>query len=197
MLPYSFLLLLIPLKTISLWIASTGTLSGKIKPHRVSLLLWSLPPLIGFSLALKNGAFISALPLLFAGLGPLIILLLTFITKQEHWKIHRGDYVSGILSIITIILWIIFYNPVAIVFLAIIADFFASLPTMIKAWNHPETESFWIYLITGLGSIVGLLTLKVWSLPTAGFSIYLIILSSIMFGFITHKKNIEVVRKCV
>jgi hypothetical protein len=188
MLPFSALLLLIPLKAAALFIATQGTLSGTLKPNRVSLVLWSLPPIISFCIAFTSGATLSAIPLLLAGAAPLFILCVSFLSRQSHWKTHTGDYISGLFSIVAIILWLTIQDPALGIVFAIIADLFAALPTITKAWQHPETESAWIYVLGGIGNIIGLLTLRVWNFSTIGFSIYLITLAAIMISSIIHKK---------
>lgn len=188
MLPFSVLVLLVPLKLAALFIATRGTMSGKLKPNRVSLALWSLPPIISFCIAFTNGATLSAIPVLLAGIAPLFILCVSLLSKQNHWKTHPGDYMSGAFSIIAIILWLTVNDPSLAIVFAIIADLFAALPTIVKAWRHPETESAWIYVLGGLGNIIGLLTLRTWDLATAGFSTYLVALAFIMISSIIHKK---------
>lgn len=195
MFPFTFLFLLIPIKLASLLIATRGTISGAIKPSRVSLILWSLPPLISFIIAFTNGAFLSALPLLLAALGPLFILLVTYLSHQTHWKAYPMDYVSGLFSFITIIIWVLTADAVLAVIFAIIADLFASLPTFIKSWNHPETESVWIYILSAIGNGIGLLTLHRWNMTTAGFSVYLIILSIAISFIIIHRPLAKSIRK--
>ncbi len=187
MLPLSFLLLLIPLKFASLFIATRGTLSGNLKPDRMSLLLWALAPLVGFVIAFTNGAYLSAAPLLLAGLAPLFIFALTFFSKHTPWKMHFVDYLGGVFSLIAIIIWIMIKDPVWATIVVIIADICAAVPTIIKTWKAPKTESLLMYVLGGIGNIVGLATLTVWSVPTAGFSIYLVILGVVMSIAITHR----------
>jgi hypothetical protein len=187
MLPLSFLLLLIPLKLASLFIATRGTLSGNLKPDRMSLLLWALAPLVGFVIAFTNGAYLSAVPLLLAGLAPLFIFVLTFFSKHTPWKMRFADYLGGIFSLIAIIIWIMIKDPVWATIVVIIADICAAVPTIMKTWKAPKTESLLIYVLGGIGNIIGLATLKVWSIPTAGFSVYLVLLGIAMTIAITHR----------
>ncbi|MDB4983969.1 MAG: hypothetical protein JWM20_148 [Patescibacteria group bacterium] len=186
-LPFSALLLLIPLKLISLVIVTRGTVSGNLKPDRVSLILWALAPLIGFAIAISNGAPFSAIPLLLAGAAPLFILGLTFFSKHKPWKTGTVEYASGLFSLIAIIVWIFAHDPVLATIVAIIADIFAALPTIIKTWKAPKTESLMMYVLGGIGNVIGLATLTVWTIPTAGFSIYLTLLGIAMMFVIAHK----------
>lgn len=188
MLPQYFLILLIPLKLAALYLATRGTMGGTIRPDRVSLALWSLPPLLSFTIAIMNGSSWSALPLLFAGIGPLFIFFLTCISRHKPWKVRAIDYISAPFSIAAILLWIVTDNPMLAVVFAIIADATAALPTIIKAWKAPYTESIMFYVLGGVGNAIGLATLQVWSFETAAFGIYLTLLGLTMMIAITHTK---------
>ena len=187
MLPLYFLLFLIPLKLISLFVATKGTLSGDLKPDRMSLICWALAPLVGFIIAFTNGASWSATPLLLAGLAPLFIFVLTFFSKHKPWKMRFVDYIGGVLSIVAIVVWIMIKDPVWATIVAIIADISAAVPTIMKTWKAPKTESLTIYVLGGIGNVIGLATLKIWSVPTAAFSFYLVILGIVMIIAITHR----------
>ncbi len=188
MLPLYTLALLIPLKITALVILGRGTRSGEIKPNRLSLALWSLPPLVSFCIAFLEGATFSALPLLLAGIAPLFILFLSFFSKQTPWKTRTRDYLSGAISLLAIITWIVVDNPVLAIIMLIIADIFAGIPTFIKTWEKPSTESAAIYSLGFLGNILGLLTLQQWGFATAGFGIYLVVFNIFMILLIIHKK---------
>ncbi len=191
MLPLYTLALLIPLKITALIILAQGTRSGEIKPNRLSLVLWSLPPLASFCIAFIEGATFSALPLLLAGIAPLFILFLSFFSKQSPWKTRTRDYLSGIFSILAIVIWLVIDNPILAIILLIIADIFAGIPTFIKTWEKPSTESVAIYSLGFLGNIIGLLTLQQWGFATAGFGIYLVFFNIFMILLILHKKFIR------
>jgi len=197
MLPQYALFALIPLKIIALYVATRGTIQGTIRPDRISLILWTIPALLSFTIAIMNGSSWSAVPLLFAGAGPLVILALTFISKHKPWTPRVIDYISAPFSIIAVVLWLSTDNPALAVGFAIIADTAAALPTIVKAWKVPETESIAFYILGGIGNAIGLLTLATWSFETAGFAIYLTTLGIIMMGVITHKKLLAKLRRVI
>lgn len=194
MLPQYFLFLLIPLKIAALYIATRGTIRGSIRPDRVSLALWSIPALLSFTIACINGASWSAIPLLFAGAGPLVILFLTFLSRHKPWSIQTIDYISAPFSIIAILLWVLTDHPMLAVAFAIVADSAAALPTIIKAWKAPYTESIMFYVLGGIGNAIGLVTLQVWSFETAAFGVYLSVLGVIMMLAIAHRTIIRLVQ---
>ncbi len=100
---------------------------------------------------------------------------------------HFAYYLGGVFSLIAIIIWIMIKDPVWATIVVIIADICAAVPTIMKTWQEPKTESLMMYVLGGIGNVIGLATLTVWSVSTAGFSVYLVILGIVMSIAITHR----------
>ena len=164
-----------------------NTIKGKVKPNRVSFLLWSLAPLIAFVAELKQGVGLQSLMTFEVGFLPLTIFIASFFNKNAKWKLTRFDLTCGVLSLIGLILWYITSSGnVAIVF-SILADGLAALPTLVKAFNFPETESSWTYFTSTLSAAITLLTVKVWDLANAGFPLYILIVTLVISTLVQFK----------
>jgi hypothetical protein len=74
-------------------------------------------------------------------------------------------------------------GDVAIVF-SIIADAFAAIPTVIKSYHHPESESYLAYLCASIGSFITILTINTWNFATVGFPMYIFIICTVLFFLI-------------
>jgi hypothetical protein len=157
------------------------TVKGRVKPNRVSFLLWSLAPLIAFAAQIKEGVgFFLALITFVAGIEPLLIFIASFFNKMAEWKINRFDLACGAVSVLGLIIWqIAKTGNIAIIF-SILADGMASLPTVIKSFNHPETESGWPYFTTVISAVITLLAVKDYSLASIGFTVYLLVVCLII-----------------
>src|SRR5262245_34009971 len=83
------------------------TVKGKVKPNRVSFLLWSIAPLIAFFAQIKQGVGLEALMTFSTGFLPLTIFIASFVNKQAEWKLTRFDLLCGILSLAGLALWMI------------------------------------------------------------------------------------------
>src|SRR5690349_4744087 len=83
------------------------TVKGKVKPNRVSFLLWSIAPFIAFAAQIKQGVGLEALMTFSTGFLPLTTFIASFVNKNAEWKITKFDIVCGVLSIIGLILWLI------------------------------------------------------------------------------------------
>src|SRR5262249_50842031 len=121
------------------------TLKGKVKPNRVTYLLWATAPLIAFFAELKQGVGLASLMTFTVGFLPLTVFVASFVNTNAHWKLSSFDVTCGALSLVGLVLWFITKSGnIAIVF-SILADALAALPTIVKAFNYPETESAWPY----------------------------------------------------
>lgn len=118
-----------------------NTLAGKTKPNRVTWFLWSVAPMIAFSAAVSEGVGWSVLPVFMSGFVPFLIFVSSFANKKSYWKLGKLDYVCGALSLLALILWQVTQNPAVAIVFAIASDGLASVPTLIKAWKYPETET--------------------------------------------------------
>jgi hypothetical protein len=164
-----------------------NTLKGTVQPNRVTWFLWALAPLIAFSAQIKQEVGIQSLLTFIVGFGPLLVFLATFVNKKSYWKISRLDMVFGGLSILGLILWqITGVGNIAILF-SIIADAMAAVPTIIKSYHHPESESAFAYFASATGAFITLLTINKWNFATYAFSLYIFVVCSILTLLIKFK----------
>lgn len=123
------------------------TVRGKTKPNRVSWCMWALAPLVGTGAAISAGAEPWTVVRVFlAGFLPLLVFISSFFNRQSYWKITTFDFFCGCMSFAAFVVWLLMSNPVIAILLAAIADGFASMPTLIKAWRFPETETGSAYI---------------------------------------------------
>ena len=163
-------------------------LKGSVKPNRVSWLLWAIAPMIGFAAAVSNGTGLAAVPVFMAGFCPLLIFVASFAVEGAHWKLVKLDYACGLLSILAIVFWAVTSDPdIAIVF-AISSDALASVPTLKKGWQYPETESAWPYFLGVFGGFTSLLAITAWTFSQYAFPAYLEIISILLVLSIYHKR---------
>lgn len=164
------------------------TLRGNTKPNKVTWLMWSIAPLIATAAALSSGVKWSVLPVFMAGFGPLLIFIISFINKKSYWKLEKFDYVCGLCSLLALILWAITKQPIIAIVFAILSDCFAAVPTLIKSWHHPETESGVAYTTGLFCTLTSFAAIKTWNFTEIAFPIYLTILSSLLIFAIYSKK---------
>jgi hypothetical protein len=136
------------------------TLRGKTKPNRVTWFMWSLAPLIAFAGEVKGGIGLPSLAVLSAGLGPCAVFISSFINPKAYWETKWTDWACGAAAMIGLALWQTTSNQDYAIGFAILADFFAAVPTLRKAWRHPETENGKSYILYICNNILGLLCVR-------------------------------------
>jgi hypothetical protein len=160
------------------------TVKGKVKPNRVSFLLWSIAPLIAFFAQIQQGVGLEALMTFSTGFLPLTVLIASFVNKQAEWKLTRFDGFCGILSLVGLVLWLITKVGNIAIFFSIVADGLAAVPTVVKSYQYPDTELAWPWLATSFGIVLTLLTLSHWTFANSGFILYILIIDTVIFALV-------------
>ncbi|KKT74682.1 MAG: hypothetical protein UX31_C0012G0013 [Candidatus Nomurabacteria bacterium GW2011_GWA1_46_11] len=163
------------------------TVKGRIQPNRVSWFFWAVAPLIAFAAQVSQGVGLQAILTFSVGFIPAMVFIASFINKKAYWKLETFDLICGSLSLIGIILWYTTkIGNVAILF-SIFADFTASLPTALKAYKEPESESYSVFFANTISAIITMLTIRNWNFETAAFPIYILLMMGLIFILIKYK----------
>jgi hypothetical protein len=161
-----------------------NTVKGKVKPNRVSFLLWSIVPFIAFFAQIKQGVGLEALMTFSTGFMPLTVFIASFANKQAEWKLTRFDLICGILSIVGLVLWMITKVGNVAIFFSIVADGLAAIPTIVKAYKYPDTEIAWPWIATVFGVILTLLTLSTFTFANIGFILYILVVNMLIYTLV-------------
>lgn len=163
------------------------TIRGNVKPNRVSFLLWSLAPLIAFTAEIQKGVGIQSLMTFSVGFFPLMIFLASFANKKSEWKLTKFDLTCGALSFLGLIVWFITKDGNMAILFSIAADGLAALPTIVKAYRYPETETGWMWLSAAINGLLTLLTVVDWTFAHYGFPLYIILVTLIIYLLVQFK----------
>lgn len=165
------------------------TIQGRAKPNRVTWLLWTIAPLIATVAALTEGVKWSVLPVFMAGFCPLLVFIASFVNKNAYWKLGALDYWCGFWAILALILWGITKNPTLAVIFSIVSDGCAALPALIKAWQHPETETIAVYATALVSALTSFAAVKTWKLIEIAFPLYLMAANSLIIILILCRRR--------
>jgi hypothetical protein len=155
------------------------TLRGTTQPNRVTWLLWAFAPLLAAVVELDDGVGLRALPTFMVGFMPLLVLIASFHDSAAVWKIRRIDYACGLMSIVGTVVWLVTRNGILAITAAIAADFLAGIPTLMKSWTHPETETVYSYAGAVISMVILLLTITHWTFEVAAFPIFIVCVASV------------------
>jgi hypothetical protein len=160
------------------------TVKGRVKPNRISFLLWSIAPFIAFAAQVKQGVGLESLMTFSTGFLPLTTFIASFVNKNAEWRVTRFDLLCGVLSIAGLILWLITRVGNVAIFFSMVADGLAAVPTLVKAYQYPDTELAWPWLATVFGVVLTLLTLREWTFANSGFIIYILVVNTLIFSLV-------------
>lgn len=166
------------------------TIAGRTKPNRVSWSMWALAPLVATAAAMSAGADIWATSRIFlAGFLPLLIFSASFFNPNSYWKLTAFDITCGALSLAALAVWGFADSPRIAILLLAVADGFAALPTILKSWNFPATETGFTYLMGITSVLLVLPSIPVWNIENSAFQIYLLVVNSILV-FAAYRKRL-------
>ena len=140
------------------------TYQGKVQPNLTSWSLWTLIGLLLLITYKSSGAEANVWPAVFGFTNPLLITVLV-LRRQCKWKkpnsVELACLVFGLLSLG---LWLKVRESKELVqyalYLAIVADACASIPTIIFFWTQPDGDRpfDWCFFAVGYGLVIFAIT---------------------------------------
>ena len=154
------------------------TIAGRSQPNRITWLLWGIFPMVIFVAQRVQGVKGVSWASFFAGFMPLLIFAASFINKKAYWKTEPRDYYLMAAAVLGIILWALTDNPNLALLFSLLADMLAAIPTLIKAYRHPHSESWIAYAISAVGFGLYLLSVQVFNFENTTFVAYIFLLNA-------------------
>lgn len=188
----NFIFIGLLLQTYGGWQYLVDTVKGKIQPNKISWFLWSLAPLIAFVAEVKQGVGLQSLTTFIVGFIPLVVFIASFVNKKAVWKLGSLDFICGVLSLLGLLLWVVTkVGNIAILF-SILADALAAVPTIVKSYKTPESESVGVYSFGAISAAITILTIRQWNFATWGFPVYLFFLDILITALVYFKLGKQV-----
>ncbi len=165
-------------------------LRGKTKPNRATWWIWTFMGLVvGLSYYFAGARNTIWVPFV-EFIGPLSIALLS-VKYGEGGLDNKTDLVCLFGAIFSIILWIIFGNPVIALVTNLAVDSFALVPTIKKSYLRPEGEDFWAWFGTGIADTLNLFAVERLTFAILVYPIYMLVSDLIIiFILFLRKKNV-------
>lgn len=151
-------------------------LRGKARPNLASWAVLSISPMIAFaSMIYQHVGFRQSLMTFMVGFTPLLITISGLMSKHPKWKIVKGDIFCVSLAVVGIILWLSTDQPNLAIVFSILADSLGFMPTLIKSFHHPDTESPYLFLLGSINSFIALAIITKWDFQHLAFPVYITI----------------------
>jgi hypothetical protein len=121
------------------------------------------------------------------GFLPFLILAAAYFNPLAYWEIKPRDYFLAAVAVFSMTLWYITKNPNLAIVFALLADFFASLPTIIKSYRFPDSEDWRPYALNSFGFLIGVLAVQNWTFAEYSFVLYFFLVTLLIASLILIK----------
>lgn len=164
-------------------------IKGVVCPHPYTWFIWSIVSMTTFLGGLVKGAGIGALPTGIAEGFTIIIFLfsLKYLFKGKAGHIRKVDHYFLAVALIGLVPWALTKDPTISVIIVVLIDIVAFIPTLRKAWLHPETERPLLYEMNTARHILTLFSLQSYNIATMFHSMAMICSNTLMAAFIKRK----------
>ena len=163
------------------------TIKGTVKPHRMTWFFWTLFPMVAFVAQLKQDVGMVIWITFASGFLPLMVFIAASFNPKAYWKIQKVDYLFALIGMLGIVLWYLTDNANLAITFSIIADFAVAIPTIIKTFKFPETETWKSYALNSVGFGLGVFTITEWTYENYSFVVFLLVVN-VFFTILAARK---------
>ena len=125
-------------------------LRKKAHPHVLSWLGWGFITALGASAMYADGSTWPAAIVFANSIACLTIVLFSVINKVGVWQTSFFDWFFFGMGLLGIVLWQTLNLPVLALICALVADFSFGVPTIIKTYKDPSTETSFVWVAAAL-----------------------------------------------
>src|SRR3989344_1114112 len=169
-----------------------GMVSGTTRPNIVSWFLWECALLIALAAQLSAGASWSAVILVTALIVDGAVLCVAFF-GYGYKKFGITDGVCLFLSLAAILLCALTDNPLVALVFAIFADATAYVPTMVKAFRDPFSETASTWLLSAVAGFLSILLASTADFANLAFPVYYVFINLVVwYGAFFGQRRIKI-----
>lgn len=158
-----------------------------VQPHLLSWIGWGFITALGASAMMADGATWAAAILWANTLSCFTLAIFALWNKAGVWSTSKYDYIFFVFGVVGLILWQALNVPIIALICAIIADLFFGVPTIIKTYKNPSSESRIVWTFNFLAGIVGLFAVNNLSFHEFAYPAYLCLYDATVFLVVVTK----------
>lgn len=152
----------------------------RVQPHILSWIGWTFVTTLGFFAMLSDVFNWGAFVVLANAISCVIVVIYSLLKKTAVFKTSHYDIIFFLLGITGLILWQIFDNPDLAIIFAIFADMTFGIPTIIKTYKKPDSETIFPWSMATLSGLFALLAISYISFTEVAYPIYLLVFDSVL-----------------
>lgn len=150
-------------------------LKGTTKPERASWFIWSVLSSIQLFAQLSKGAT-NSLWLIGVQTGGVVAIFVLSILYGRG-KLLKRDFVALFAAAFGLFIWYITKEATWALVITVIIDFIGGSLTVIKAYEHPKSETLSTWLLSGIAGIFGSFAVGTFNWVLLLFPVYVIVIN--------------------
>ncbi len=152
----------------------------KVHPHVLSWLGWAFITGLGASAMYAEGSTWLAAIVGANTITCLSVVIFSMIAKVSVWQSSKYDTIFFGLGIVGLFLWLTLDLPVLALICAIVADFAFGMPTIIKTYKDPSTETPFAWIMATLSGFLSLFAIETVAFYEIAYPAYLLIFDTVV-----------------
>ncbi len=148
---------------------------GSVRPERASWLIWSVLTAMGFFTQLAVGATNSLWLPGIQGIGVIIIFILSI--RYGFGGLLKRDIITLVAVVATLLIWYFAKNATIAVYLTILIDALGAWLTVVKSYQHPDSETLVTWALSGTGGFFGLLAVGSTNPQLLSYPLYIFLIN--------------------
>lgn len=153
-------------------------LHGTTRPNIFSFALWSVMLFISIFAQISAGASWSVLLIMGDCIGTTTIVLLC-LAGYGYGKYGRLEWICTGLAVLAVVSWQLTQEPLLAILFAVVADALAAVPTVLKAYRDPWSESAAQWLLIAAAGALAIASSTIFDVANIIFPAYLLIVNGL------------------
>lgn len=163
-------------------------LSGSIKPHFFSWVIWGITTIIIFFTQVQAEGGVGAWPVGISGILTMLIAYLAFV-KHSNVSISNEDRLFLLAALMSLPVWYLTANPLWAVCILTFIDLLGFGPTIRKAYYSPYDESLPFFMIFVVRNFFVVIALEHYSFTTLLFPLSIIFATAFLVGLMIYRRR--------
>ena len=152
----------------------------KVRPHVLSWLGWAFITGLGASAMYAEGSTWLALIVAANTVTCLSIALFSIVRNVAIFQTFKWDWVFFGLGILGLILWLTLDMPILALVCAILADFCFGVPTIVKTYKEPGSETPFAWIMATISGFLSLFAIQVFAFYEIAYPLYLFLFDGLV-----------------
>ncbi|MDB5164436.1 MAG: hypothetical protein JWL89_62 [Candidatus Saccharibacteria bacterium] len=176
------------LNLLATWPYIRDILRGMVKPHAYSWAIWWVLVLITSFNQIQNKGGWSSLFLVSGAVAVTLIFILSL--KYGFGNASRLDKVCLALAGVLVVYWITVHDTRLSTLMAVFIDAIGAIPTIIKTYKHPDTETYAPWVISSAATLAALLAVPRLDWVLIIYPIYIFVMNGTIIStkYFGHRK---------